>query len=143
MPVFAPTRGRSAFTSCSQSFSASGSLVKVLLQDQLSGHGIDCLVLHAAQPAFGLDRGEALVASRDRQAEAALELAREALDAARERMLARLAHRQADDQPDGLPLRHQAFDLIDFRDRRQGMRGAQLGFTDCNSNTLEAEIEGE
>src|SRR5678815_4077952 len=68
--VFGPTRGLSSRTSSWQSFSASGSLSKVLLQDELRRDGVDGFFLHAAQAAFRLDRSEALVDARHRQVEA-------------------------------------------------------------------------
>src|SRR5687767_9710007 len=79
MPVFAPMRGLSSATSCSHSFSASGSLVKVLLQDELRGHRIDRFVLQATQLGFRFYGGVALVHARHRQLEALLEAPREIL----------------------------------------------------------------
>src|SRR5512134_2733963 len=77
--VLGPMRGLSSAASCSHSFSASGSFVKVLLQDQLGCHGIDGLLLHAAQTVLSFHRGVALVDARHRQLEAALESPREIL----------------------------------------------------------------
>src|SRR6266850_6094029 len=132
MALFGPRRGCSSAASCSQSFSASGSLAKVLLQDQLGGDRIDRLLLYAAQPALGLDRAEALVDPCHRETKAPFELPREALDAPRERMLAVRRDRQADHQLPGLPLLHQPPDGIESGrgDRRQRVGGAELRLPD-------------
>src|SRR5947199_4800782 len=114
-------RGFSSRTSSWQSFSASGSLVKVLLQYQLRGDRIDRFLFHAAQPAFRLDRGEALVDARDRKMETTFELPSEFFHSLRQRMLARLADRQADDQSCRTPFLHQGMNLFDARDRFQRM----------------------
>src|SRR6478609_4957659 len=135
--------GFSSVTSCAQSSSASGSLIKVLLQNQLRGDGVYRLVLHAAQAALGFDRAVTLVDPSHRQAEAPLELAREALDASREGMLAVGGDRQPHNQLSGLPLGHQLADAVETgrRNRRQRMRGAELRLPHCYSNTLKTEIE--
>src|SRR4051812_15809034 len=120
MAVFGPMCGLSSAMSCAQSFSASGSLVKVLLQDQLRGDGVYRFVLHAAQAALRFNRGVTLVDPSNRQAEAPLELAREALDASRERMLAVGGDRQPHNQLSGVPLGHQLADTVETgrRNRR-------------------------
>src|SRR6476659_4127744 len=110
MAVFGPTSGFSSFTSAWQSFSASGSFIEVLLQDELRRDRVDRFFLHALQFGFGLHRSKALVDARHRQAKAPLELAREALHAPRERMLAGLPHRQPDDQASRFPLLHEFLD---------------------------------
>src|SRR5258706_756509 len=143
IPVFGPTSGFSTRASSWQRFSASGSLVKVLLQDQLRRDGIDRFPLHAAQPPLRLDRGEALVDARHRQVEAPFELAREALDALRQRMSALVGDRQADHEMRRAPLRNQGLDLLEARDRRKRMSRSQFRLPDCNSDTLETEVEGE
>src|ERR1043165_2721402 len=143
MPVLGPMRGFSSRTSSWHSFSASGSLIKVLLQDELRRHGIDRLLLHAAQPAFRLDRGKAFVDPRHRQAESPFEAPRELFDPLRQRVLASLANRQPDHELRRFPFRNQLFDLRKFRNRGQRMSATQLRLADCNSNTLETEIEGE
>src|SRR5512138_1228590 len=103
--VFGPMRGRSSPASCSHSASASGSFVKVLLQDELRGDRVDAGLLYAAHAPFRFDRAEALVDASDGEAEAAFQLAREALDAPGERMLAVRGDRQADHQLRRLPFR--------------------------------------
>src|SRR5207248_9145167 len=142
--AWAAARRRAAGRASRPQVTSCGSLVKVLLQYELSGDRVHCLVFYSAQPALGLDRAEALVDARNRQPEAAFELAREALDALRQRMLAIRGDRQADDQLSRLPFLHQAADGLESRrrDRRQRMRGAQLGLPDCYSNALETKIEG-
>src|SRR5688572_12319044 len=79
MALFGPMRGRSSAASCSQSFSALGSFIKVLFQYQLCSDRIDRLVLDAPQARFRLDRSVALVHARHRQLEALLQAAREVL----------------------------------------------------------------
>src|SRR5687768_15938079 len=96
MAVRAVIRPFSSPASWAHSFSASGRLfIEILLEDQLRRDGVYGLFLRPAQRALRLDRGEALFDARHRQAEAALELARETLDALRERMHAALRDRQA------------------------------------------------
>src|SRR6185312_7683344 len=107
MALLGVRRGRSSRASSSQSFSASGSFMEVLFQQELRSDGVDALALHAAQAALGLDRAEALVDASHRKAIAAFELAREALDALRQRMNAVRCHRQADHQPRRPPLANQ------------------------------------
>src|SRR3954465_5853329 len=145
MTVFGVMFGLSSAASCWQTFSASGSLVKVLLQDELRGDRIDALSLRAAQPALRLDRRKALVYAGHRKPEAPFELAREALDFLRQRMLAELRHRQADHDLRRAPFGEQFSDAVETRRRygRQRMRGAQFRLADCHSNALETEIEGE
>src|SRR5262245_50994683 len=136
-------RGFSSRTSSWQTFSASGSLVKVLLQDELSGDRIDSLLLDAAQAALRFDRGEALVDARHRQAEGAFQPPCEFLDLLGERVLALLANRQTDDQTCRMPLFHQRIDFFELRNRLKRMNRFQFRLSDCNSNTLETEVEGE
>src|SRR5262252_4812259 len=143
MAVFAPTSGFSSRTSCWHSFSASGSFVKVLLQNKLSSDRVDRLLFHAAQPALRFHRREALVDSRDWQTKTSFEAPREFFHLFRERMLARFADRQSDDQLLRVPLLHQGMNLVEAGDRVERMRRLQLGLPDCNSNTLETEVEGE
>src|SRR6266581_2498990 len=130
MPIIAvlgPTIGCNGFNNSAQRRSASGSLViEKLLEYQLRRDRVDGFSPDSAQPALGLDRAEALVNALDRNAEPAVELPRETLDAPRERVLARLAHRQSDDEARRLPLRHQLLDLREACNGRQGMRRAQL-----------------
>src|SRR6266849_5449394 len=140
MPIIAvlgPTMGFNGFNKSAQRRSASGSFViEKLLEYQLRRDRVDGFSLDSAQPALGLDRAEALVDTLDRNAESAVELPREALDAPRERVLARLAHRQPDNEARRLPLRDQLFDLREARNGRQGMRRAQLGLADRDTNAL-------
>src|SRR6476646_11240309 len=92
-PVYRPTiallgpmRGCSSAASCSQSASASGSFIEVLLQKELRRHRVD---LAFACPAFAHPRSShaglrfggrvALVHARHRQLEAALEAPGEVL----------------------------------------------------------------
>src|SRR6267378_4370975 len=128
----------SSATSCWQRFSASGSFMEILLQQQLGGDRIDRLLLHAAQQALGLDRAEALIDARHGQVKPALELPREPLDPLGERVFALLCHRQADDQLGRAPFGDQLSNMVESRggDRRQRMRGAELRLADCYSNTL-------
>src|SRR5687768_10153417 len=82
MPIIALrglTAGLSARASSSQSASASGSFIEVLLEEQLRGHRVDVLALRAAQPRLGLHRRETLIHPGDRELEAPLEAAREIL----------------------------------------------------------------
>src|SRR2546429_7043484 len=69
MAVCGPIRALSSPTSCAHSCSASGSFMKVLLEDELRGHRINRLVLDAAKTTFRLHRGEPLVDSRNGQLE--------------------------------------------------------------------------
>src|SRR6185436_12885674 len=107
-------RGFSSRTSSWQSFSVAGGLVKVMLQDELRRYRIDGFVFHAAQAALRFHRGKALVDARHRQAEAAFQPPREFLDALRQRVLAALAHRQADDELRGTPFLHQGMNLLEL-----------------------------
>src|SRR5512145_1986189 len=135
MPVFGVMRGRSSAASCSQSFSASGSLVKVLLQDQLRRDRVDRLVLYAFEARFRLHGSVALVDARHRQLEALLQAAREVLRLARH--LVRLSlggSRQADDQRGRLPFLDERLDIPELGNRRQRMRGAQLRLPYRNAN---------
>src|SRR5690349_20633453 len=144
MALFGPMRGLSSFTSCSMRCSASGSLVKVLLQNQLGGHRIHFLVLDSLQAAFRLHRRVALVDPRHRLLELSFQPAREIFRLPRHRM--RLALRgsgKTHDQGPGLPLRDQRLDLLETRDGRQRVRGAQFWLADCYTNTLETKIEGK
>src|SRR5258708_12876457 len=100
---FGPSCGRSSAASCWQSFSASGSLTKVLLQYELRGHRVHRALLHAAQPALRLDGAETLIDARDRKTEATFELAREAFHPLRQRMFAIRCHRQTDAHLPSLP----------------------------------------
>src|SRR5688500_8403572 len=77
MALFGPMRGLSSAASFSQSSSASGSFIEVLLQYELRRDRVDRLLLQAAQLALGFDRGKALVHARHRQLEAPLEAPRE------------------------------------------------------------------
>src|SRR5918999_724549 len=144
MPVFGPMRGLSSTTSWSQSFSASGSLIKILLQDQLRGDRIDRLLLQSAQPVLGFNRCKALVDARDRQLETPLEPPREVLGLARHPVRLALGGReQPHDQTGGFPLLDQLLNLEKIRNCRQRVRGAKLRLPDCNADTLETEVEGE
>src|SRR5689334_7581162 len=77
MALLAPMRGLSSATSCSHSFSASGSLGKVLFQYELRGDRVYGLLLHAPQAMLGFNRGVALVHPCHRQLEAPLQASRE------------------------------------------------------------------
>src|SRR6267378_7331842 len=136
--LFGVRRGRSSAASCSQSFSASGSFMEILLEQELRGDRVHALALHAAQPALGLYRREALVHARHRDTEAAFERARKALDALHERMLAVGGDRQADHELRRTPLTDQFGNRVESRssDRRQRMRRAELGFSYCHPNAL-------
>src|SRR5436190_22036517 len=138
MALFGVNAAFSSAASCWQSFSASGSLVKVLLQDELRSDGIYAFSLNAAQTALGFHRGEALVDAFYRQVKVALQLAGKALYTSRERMLAVGCDRQSNHQLGGAPLGHQSSDAVEAGrgDRRQRMRSAQLRLADCHSNTL-------
>src|SRR5712691_1544750 len=143
MAVCGPIRALSSPTSCAHSCSASGSFMKVLLEDELRGHRIDRLVLDSAQAALRLDRSEALIHPCDRKPEPPFQLSREALDAPGQRMFAVLAHRKTDDQSRRAPFRNELFYLGETCDGRQRMRGGELGLADCDANALETEIEGK
>src|SRR5258706_156304 len=79
--IFGERRRRSSAASCSQSFSASGSFMEVLFEQELGGDRVDPLALHSSQSVLGFHRGIALVDTSHRQMKAAFELAREAFDA--------------------------------------------------------------
>src|SRR4051812_13986155 len=117
MAVFGPTRGFSSRTSSSQSFSASGSFVKVLLQNELGGDRVDRLLFHAPQPTLCFHRSKAFVDARHRQMEATFELPREFFDSLGEGVLALLAHRQPHHELCRLPFFNQLFNLRKRRDR--------------------------
>src|SRR5258708_39521975 len=142
MALFGPSLGRSSAASCSQSFSASGSGVtqfsKVLLQDQLRSDGVDRLVFYAAQAAFRFDRVEALIDARHRQSKASLELAREALHAPCQRMLAVRGDGQPDDDLCWPPFANQFRNGLKPRggNRGQRVRRAELRLADCYPDTL-------
>src|ERR671931_4548 len=108
-------RGRSSAASCSQSFSASGSFMEILFEQDLGGERVDALALHAAQAALGLQRTEAFIDARHRDVEAAFELAREALDALGKRMLAIGGDRPPDDEPRRPPLADQPGNGVEAR----------------------------
>src|ERR671936_1021812 len=137
--------GRSSAASCSQSFSASGSFIEVLLEQELRGDRVNTLALEAAQTALRFHRAEALVDASHREVKTAFELAREALDALRQRMLAIGGDRQADDELRRPPFGDQPGNGLEAGsgDRGERMRGAELGLAHPYSNTLETEIEGE
>src|SRR6185436_14152321 len=134
--------------------SASGSFfTEVLLQDDLRGVGIQrfplgqgrrlALAVRRPHAAFDFRRAVALVDQLDRQPEAAIELAREFLGAARHLVRrAVLAQRASDDKQVRAPLLHQAFDRgkpagLGLRDDAlQGMRGAQLRLAYRDANAL-------
>src|SRR5712691_6699294 len=143
MAVCGPICALSSLESCAHSCSASGSFMKVLLEDELRGHRIDRLVLDAAKTALRLHRGKPLVDSRDGQLEPPLQLPREPFNAPGKRMRAMLAHRQADDQSRRAPFRNELFYLGKTCDGRQRMRGGELGLANCDANALETEIEGK
>src|SRR3954447_17532936 len=140
--LFARMRGRSSAVSCSQSASASGSFIEVLLQEKLRRHRVDLAFFcppypGASQPGLRFGRGMALVYARHRQLEAALKPAREVLGLPRHRMrLALRGRRQAHDQRSGLPLADEQLDLIEARHCRQRMRRAQLGLSDGDADAL-------
>src|SRR5512145_2478679 len=150
-PVYSPTmalfgtmRGFNSAASFSQSSSASGSFIEVLLQYELRRHGVHRLSLQAAQLALGFDRGEALVHARHRQLEAPLEPPREVFRLPRH--LVRLAarrRRHADHQTGRAPFVDEFLNLVKVADRRKRVRGVQLGLADRDANTLETEVEGE
>src|SRR5687768_9193663 len=127
MAVFVPMRGASSRTSCSQRASASGSFIEVLLEDELGRHRIDGLVLHAAEPAFRLDRGEALVHALHRKLEAPLQAPREVFGLARHPVgLAFARGGQADYELRGLPLLDERRDIVEPGQGAQRMGRAQL-----------------
>src|SRR6267378_8136782 len=72
--LFGVRRGRSSAASCSQSFSASGSFMEILLEQELRGDRVDALALHAAQAALRRHRAEALVDASHGEVEATFEL---------------------------------------------------------------------
>src|SRR5258708_22021581 len=135
---FGPSCGRSSAASCWQSFSASGSLTKVLLQYELGSDRVHRALLHAAQPALRLDGAETLIDARDRKTEPTFELAREAFHPLRQRMFAIRCHGQTDDELRGPPLFDQAADgaAARRRHRRQRMRRPALALPHCYSNAL-------
>src|SRR5688572_16731995 len=135
MALFAPMCGRSSAASCSQSFSASGSFMEVLLQEKLGGNRVHRLPLGAAQPAFRLDRAVALVNPRDRQLERALQPPREIFRAPRDvvRLAARRG-RSTDDQRSRCPFLYQARNFIKALNRAERMRRAEFGLADCDTN---------
>src|SRR6185503_15801910 len=111
------TRALISAASLGSSASASGSLlvIEVLLEQDLRGLGIQRLAAREldrlaravgrTHAAFGLRRAVALVHQLHGQAEAAVQLAREALGAARHLVRrAVLAERPSDHQQRGLPL---------------------------------------
>src|SRR3954468_24379134 len=86
--LFGPMRGLSSAASCSQSASASGSFIEVLLQDELRRDGIDLAFCGtgAAQARRGLRGGIAFVYARHRELEAPLQLPRKVFGLARHRV---------------------------------------------------------
>src|SRR3954468_19916069 len=145
--LFGPMRARSSAASCSQSASASGSFIEVLLQDELRRHRVDLAFPRPACPAFACPRasqpglrfggGIALVYARDRELEAPLQPARKVLGLPRHRMrLALRRGRQAHHQRSGLPFADERLDLFEAGHRRQWMRRAQLGLADGNADAL-------
>src|SRR5579885_1366356 len=117
------TRAFSSAASFGTSASASGSrpVMEVLLQDQLRGLRVERLaareldrLAHAdgyARAALDFRRAVALVDHPHGQAEAAVQLAREALGAARHLVRrAVLAERPADDEQRRLPFLHEPLD---------------------------------
>src|SRR4051812_7478788 len=147
MAVFGPIRGLSSAASFWHSWSTSGSLVKVLLQDQLRGHRVDgalfsTLLLHASKARLRFNRRIALVDARDRQLEALLEAAREILGLASHRMGDALdRRRQANHQRRGLPLVNQFFYLGKNSYCGKRMHRAELGLAHGDADALETEIE--
>src|SRR5258705_13801734 len=77
--LFGPMRARSSAASCSQSASASGSFIEVLLQEELRRHRVDLALpgpacpasarSRASQPGLRFGGGIALVHARHRQLE--------------------------------------------------------------------------
>ena len=123
--------------SSSQSFSASGSFMEVLLQEKLRGDRVHRLALRAAQPAFRLHRAVALVDARHRQLELALQAPREILGAPRHVVRAAVdAGRPPDDQLCGLPFFYQRRNLGKTLNASQRMRRAELGLPDCDADAL-------
>src|SRR4051794_4261831 len=111
MAVFSVTRSASCLASASQSFSASGKLIEILLEHELCGHRIHRrLVAAAAQTAFSLHGRIALIDLCDRQPEAALKAARKPLGLQSDEMrLALRGERPPDDEARRLPFLHQLF----------------------------------
>src|SRR5215470_15929002 len=164
-PVWIPTiavsavaTARSLPTRSAQRVSASGHCMAIepVLEDHLRRHRVrERLVLAAAptdlpQPSLSLDRRQALVDERDRQAKAALELPREPLRPARERVRRALgAERQPDDEPRGPPLRDELRDRAEARrraprvDRRERMGDARPRLADRDANEALAVVEAE
>src|SRR3954452_19558002 len=142
--LFARMRGRSSAVSCSQSASASGSFIEVLLQEKLRRHRVDlafpCPAFAyrgASQPGLRLGGGIALVYARHGQLEAPLQPARKVLRLPRHRMRLSLRRRgQAHDQRSGLPLPDERLDLVEARNCRQRMRRAQLGLPNSDADAL-------
>src|SRR2546430_15322707 len=136
MAVCGPIRALSSPTSCAHGCSASGSYMKVVLDDELRGPRINLFVHDAAKTTFRLHRGDPLVASRNGQLDPPLQPPRESFNAPGKRMRAVLAHRKADDQPRRAPFGYELFYLGKTCDGRQRMRGGELGLPDCDANAL-------
>src|SRR3954465_4565191 len=143
MAVLSVTRSASCLASASQSFSASGKLIEILLEHELRGDRVHRQLVPApAQAAFSLHGRIALIDLCDRQPEAALKAARKALGLPSDEMrFALRGERPPDDEARRLPFLHQLFYRRKARIARssycrQRMRGAQLGFPDCHADAL-------
>src|SRR5688500_8877542 len=82
MPIIAlrgPIAGLSLRASSSQSASASGSFIEVLLEQELRGYRVDVPAVRAAQARLGLHRRETLIYPGHGKLEAPLETAGEIL----------------------------------------------------------------
>src|SRR4051812_13552735 len=140
--LFGPMRGRSSAASCSQSASASGSFIEVLLQEKLRRHRVDLAFFcppypRASQPGLRFGGGIALVYACHRQLEAPLQPARKVLGLPGHRMrLALRRGRPAHDERSRLPLADERLDLIEARHCRQRMRRAQLGLSNGDADAL-------
>src|SRR3954462_5279179 len=145
--VFGPMRGLSSAASFWHSWSTSGSLVKVLLQDQLRGHRVDgafftTLLFDTSKARLRFNRRIALIDARDRQLEALLEAASEILGLASHRMGDTLdRRRQAPPERGGLPLGNQFFYLGKNSYGRKRMGRAELGLAHGDADALKTKIE--